>query len=170
MWLHVNMKSTPKGRSWSVGELAGRFGLGTHVLRHWEDKGLLSPARDPAGRRRYGDDEVVRVAVILRSKAAGMTLDQIMVMLDAEADGRRAVLAAHVRELDETMAEMVRSREMTMHALECRAHDIATCPHFRAAVSDILEGTAPVFDMRDRISGVPGRPPVALSRRPARRG
>ena len=53
------------------------------MLRHWEDVGLLAPARDTAGRRRYRDDDLVRVAVILRSKAAGMSLDQIRVLLDA---------------------------------------------------------------------------------------
>ena len=28
---------------WSIGELAERFGLETHVLRHWESEGLLEP-------------------------------------------------------------------------------------------------------------------------------
>lgn len=28
-----------------IGEIAGHFGLPTHVLRHWETIGLLSPAR-----------------------------------------------------------------------------------------------------------------------------
>lgn len=59
---------------WSVGDLAVRFGLETHVLRHWEAMGLLSPARDGAGRRRYGSDDAFRVATIIRSKAAGMSL------------------------------------------------------------------------------------------------
>lgn len=122
--------------------MGARFGVATHVLRHWEDVGLLSPARDSAGRRRYGREEVVRVAIILRSKSAGMSLEQILVMLDAGADGRREVLGAHVADLDRRMAEMVRSREMTMHALECRAHDVATCPRFLASVEDIVDGTA----------------------------
>ena len=135
------MKSTLVTASWSVGGLAERFGLATHVLRHWEDVGLLDPDRDSAGRRRYGRDDVVRVAVIVRSKAAGMSLDQIRVLLDADAEGRHKVLGAHVADLDRRMAEMARSREMTLHALECRAHDVATCPHFRAGVRDLLDGT-----------------------------
>lgn len=139
------MKSSERIQPWSVGDLAGRFGLATHVLRHWEDVGLLSPARDSAGRRRYGQDEVLRVAVIIRSKAAGMTLEQIAVMLDAEADDRQAVLQAHVADLDRRMAEMERSREMTLHALRCGAHDIATCPRFKAAVSDLVEGKLEAF-------------------------
>jgi len=137
--------SSARATPWSVGELAERFGLATHVLRHWEDMGLLRPDRDSAGRRRYGRDDVVRVAVIVRSKAAGMTLDQIRVLLDAGADGRREVLGEHVAELDRRMAEMTRSREMTLHALDCRAHDVATCPHFRAGVEDLLDGTASGF-------------------------
>lgn len=128
-----------------MGDVAERFGLATHVLRHWEDVGLLAPARDSGGRRRYGRDDVVRVAVIIRSKDAGMSLDQILVMLDARSVDRHAVLDAHIADLDRRMAEMQRSREMTLHALECRAHDIATCPHFRARVEDLLDGTLASF-------------------------
>ena len=124
----------------SVGELAARFGLATHVLRHWEDVGLLSPARDGGGRRRYGRDDVYRVAVILRSKAAGMSLEQILVLLDAEAQDRHRVLEAHLAEIERRVQEMERSREMTEHALRCRAHDIATCPRFRDHVEDLVVG------------------------------
>jgi hypothetical protein len=31
---------------------------------------------------------------------------------------------------------------MTEHALRCKAHDIATCPRFAAAVADLVDGTA----------------------------
>lgn len=127
---------------WSVGEAASRFGLATHVLRHWEDQGLLAPERDGGGRRRYGSDDIVRIAVIVRNKAAGMSLDQIRILLDAQAAGRHAVLEAHLADLDARMADMRRSREMTEHALRCRAHDIVTCPNFAAAVRDVLDGVA----------------------------
>jgi DNA-binding transcriptional MerR regulator len=124
--------------SWSVGEVAERFGLPTNVLRHWESVGLLEPARDPGGRRRYTRDDIARVATIQRSKDAGMTLEQVRLLLDSEARGRHEVLEAHVAELDRRMEEMRISREMTLHALRCRAHDISTCPRFRAALDDLL--------------------------------
>jgi hypothetical protein len=38
------------------------------------------------------------------------------------------------------MAEMQVSRQMTLHALRCEAHDISACPRFRAALEDLLEG------------------------------
>lgn len=126
----------------SIGDTAARFGLEAHVLRHWEDKGLLAPARDGADRRLYGDDDLVRIAVILRSKAAGMTLDQIVVLLDDDHGPKRhAVLKEHIADLDRRMKEMELSRAMTMHAFECEAHDMTTCPGFRATIQDVLDGT-----------------------------
>lgn len=142
------MKSSRSDIRWSVGQLAERFDLETHVLRHWEDKGLLRPARDSAGRRVYGEDDAYRVATILASKASGMSLDQIRTLVDATTDGRREALRAHLAELDQRQADLERSRHLTQHALECRAHDITTCPGFQAHVADIVEGTTrgfPVF-------------------------
>lgn len=123
-----------------MGEVAARFDLETHVLRHWEDVGLLRPDRDAAGRRRYVRDDLVRVAVVVRNKAAGMSLDQIRVLLDADAADRHNVLQAHLDDLDRRMQEMRRSKEMTEHALGCRAHDVAACPRFRAHLDGLLEG------------------------------
>ncbi len=142
------MKSSRADR-WSIGELATRFDLATHVLRHWEDVGLLLPERDAAGRRLYGRNELVRIAVILRSKAAGMSLEQIAVLLDADAPERHLVLEAHVADLDKRMAEMERSREMTLHALSCRAHDVANCPGFRRKASRTCSRAAPDQDTGD---------------------
>ncbi|WP_438354905.1 MerR family transcriptional regulator [Microbacterium sp. CJ88] len=130
-----------KSSALSIGDAATRFGLATSVLRHWEDVGLLRPDRDAAGRRLFSDDDLVRIAVILRSKAAGMGLDRIAVLLDEQAPSRHRVLEEHLDELARRMAEMERSREMTLHALNCRAHDITTCPRFRAIMGAVVDGT-----------------------------
>ncbi|WP_183094665.1 helix-turn-helix domain-containing protein [Nocardioides stalactiti] len=133
------MKSNPP--SWSVGELAHRFDLPTHVLRHWESVGLLAPARDAAGRRRYGEDDAYRVAAIISSKRAGMSLDQIRSLLDGGAADRHRILEDHLTDLAARMAEMERSRHLTEHAMGCRAHDIANCPTFRSHVADLVAGS-----------------------------
>jgi MerR family copper efflux transcriptional regulator len=128
----------------SIGDTAARFGLATHVLRHWEDMGLLTPTRDAAGRRLFGEDDMVRIAVVLRSKAAGMSLEQIAVLLsDDHGPTRHAVLQEHIADLDRRMAEMERSRAMAVHAFECEAHDMTRCPGFRSTIEDVLAGTAP---------------------------
>ena len=143
------MKSSPRrGQSdidWSIGEVARRFGLETHVLRHWEDVGLLLPERDGAGRRRYGRADVVRIAVVMRSKLAGMSLDQIAVLLDSGSPDRHRILLDHIADLDRRMADMQHARDMAVHAYECRAHDVATCPRFRGHVADLVSGAVDSF-------------------------
>lgn len=153
------MKSSP----WSVGDLAARFGLATHVLRHWEDRGLLAPDRDAAGRRRYGEADAYRVAVILASKAAGMSLDQIRALVDSEARGRHEILASHLADIDERIAALERSRAMARHAMECRAHDISTCPNFRANVEGIVAGTRTGFGLAGEGPAHEGPHPHAVS-------
>src|SRR3954447_5595777 len=98
-----------KSSLWSVGEVAEKFALPTNVLRHWESVGLLVPDRDSAGRRRYGEEDIVRIAIIQRNKAAGMTLEQIGILLDDGRSGRHEVLYAHLADLDRRMQEMQRS-------------------------------------------------------------
>lgn len=139
----------------SIGEAAARFGLDTHVLRYWEDESLLRPARDGAGRRRYGDDDAVPIAVILRNKAAGLTLGQIRVLLDDDAPDRHRVLEEHVAELDRRAADIAQARAMTEHALRCRSHDITQCPRFRSHVADVLSGEARWLLLHTEPAGAP---------------
>ncbi|QFG69986.1 MerR family transcriptional regulator [Ornithinimicrobium pratense] len=132
--------SAPGGATWSIGELAGRLGLATHVLRHWEDVGLLSPRRDGSGYRRYSREDLVRVLTIRSSQAAGMSLDQVRALLDVDSAARHEVLQAHLATLEEQRRELERSRLMTEHALRCQAHDIAQCPRFASYVQDLVDG------------------------------
>lgn len=135
------MKSS-RDHTWSVGEVARRFDLPTNVLRHWETVGLLMPERDAADRRRFARDDIVRVATIQRSKDAGMSLDQIAVLLDAGAPERHAVLQGHLDDLDRRMEQMRISREMTEHAFNCKAHDLTSCPGFQRHVKDLMAAFA----------------------------
>ena len=157
--------------SLSIGEAAARFSLPTHVLRHWEDMGLLRPARDGADRRRFGDDDLVRIGVIVRSRNAGMSLEQIGVLLDEQAPERHRVLEEHLADLDRRMADMERSRRMTEHALNCRSHDITTCPRFRAIMDEVVAGTgvwreaeSPGDDRGSSTDPAPGRRKTAPAR------
>ncbi|MBT2394911.1 MerR family transcriptional regulator [Streptomyces sp. ISL-100] len=119
----------------SVGELAGHFQLATHVLRHWEAMGLLHPARDGGGRRRYDDAHVVRVAAILRAKEAGLTLEEIREVLQAEAPGvRRAHLERHRDVLRRRITHVQACLDMVECALDCDHEDLATCPQFLSIV------------------------------------
>ena len=90
----------------------------------------------------------------VRNKDAGMSLEQISVLLDADAPERHRVLQAHLDDLERRMAEMERSREMTQHALQCRAHDVASCPNFQRFVSDLVDAVARKSEVADAIAAL----------------
>ena len=124
-----------------IGELAARFGLPTHVLRHWEDMGLLSPARQVAGRRVYGPADVTRVAEITLGKDAGFSLEQLRELFAApDRTRRREVLRAQLAQVRERIARLVLAQKMLEHGLRCRHADYQACPRFQAGVLARLDG------------------------------
>lgn len=134
--------------TWTVGEMAARVGVATHVLRHWEDEGLLRPERTSAGYRRYRLDDLIRILAIQHNQRAGMALPEIKAMLDMDNADRHRILEAHLDKLDELSHEIELSRAMTEHALRCRNHDISRCPRFADIVGQVAEepGHAPDFE------------------------
>ena len=56
--MEMDKNSSTPSEEMTIGELAARFGLATHVLRHWEAMGLLTPAARVNGRRRYRQEHV----------------------------------------------------------------------------------------------------------------
>ncbi len=122
----------------SIGEVAARFGLPTHVLRHWETQGLLTPAR--AGvRRRYTDADLHRVAAIMIAKEAGFGLAGIRDMLTARpAAARHELMSRHRDALLARIARAEAALAMLDGGLECPHDDIMTCPHFRGRLADRL--------------------------------
>lgn len=67
--------------TYGIAELAREFGITTRAIRFYEDKGLLSPARE-GQRRIYGPRDHVRLRLIMRGKRLGFSLDEIREMID----------------------------------------------------------------------------------------
>ncbi len=125
----------------TIGELAARFGLATHVLRHWESVGVLTAAERVNGRRRYLPEHVARVTMILRAKEAGLTLDHLRQVIAApDADARRELLSSHHADLDRRMREIEMAKRMIEHALHCPEQDFTRCMMFQEIVAGVAEG------------------------------
>jgi MerR family transcriptional regulator, copper efflux regulator len=126
---------------YTIGELAARFGLATHVLRHWEDMGLLSPARRVAGRRVYGFADVTLVAEILTGKEAGFSLEQLRELFAApDRARRREVLRAQLAQVRQRIAALALSEALLEHAVRCEHPDYQACPDYQAMVLARLDG------------------------------
>jgi DNA-binding transcriptional MerR regulator len=142
----------------TIGELAGTFGLATHVLRHWEAVGLLRPARRVGDRRRYTHEHRVRVALILQAKTAGLSLEQIREVVEApDGPARRDRMRAHLTELDERIERLRSARELVAHAVGCPREDFLRCPRLHEILHDCRlpgnDASASRVCVRERFGG-----------------
>ncbi len=64
-----------------IGELSRHTGVHAHQLRYYEAQGLLEPRRSASGYREYADDAVLTVTQIRRLLEAGLSTQEIRVLL-----------------------------------------------------------------------------------------
>lgn len=71
-----SMTSAASASDFTIGQLAGEFGVTLRALRFYEDEGLLTPRRD-GGARFYSDHDRERLTWIIRGKRLGFSLAEI---------------------------------------------------------------------------------------------
>ncbi|OHC65086.1 MAG: MerR family transcriptional regulator [Rhodocyclales bacterium GWA2_65_19] len=84
-----------EGELYGITELAQEFGISLRAIRFYEDKGLLAPRRINGGRA-YTRRDRVRLGLILRGKAVGMSLAEIEHILSLYGDHGEG----HVKQLE----------------------------------------------------------------------
>ena len=95
------------GKCYTVGQLAKLAGVSTRTLRHYEDLGLLAPARTASGYRSYHPSDAKRLAQILSMKACGLPLTTIRHLLDGSETDVHTALVTHLATL--------RAQENSLH-------------------------------------------------------
>jgi len=93
---------------WSIQEVARLAGTTSRTLRHYDDIGLLPPARIAAnGYRHYDEAALVRLQRILLLRGLGLGLEQIGGVLDRETSEVDA-LSAHLAWLEQEQQRLAR--------------------------------------------------------------
>jgi DNA-binding transcriptional MerR regulator len=108
-------------RTWSITDLAQEYGVTLRTIRFYEDRGLITPERRGTARVFHARDRV-RLALILRGRRLGFSLDEIATivdMYDAEPGEagqlrylleqigvRRTELEQRRKDIDDTLAEL----------------------------------------------------------------
>jgi DNA-binding transcriptional MerR regulator len=116
----------------SFKDMCAKFDVTPRTLRYYEYIELLSPEKD--GRARfYGPRELARMTLILRGRRFGFSLEDIrqwLMVYEKEgtaaqmrkwidlADRQLIELAEQKKQLEETIAELVRLRDDTRKTLE----------------------------------------------------
>jgi DNA-binding transcriptional MerR regulator len=111
---------------WTVSDLAQATGLSQRVLRHWEELGLVTPARTAAGHRRYGPSDITRLYQALALRQTGLHLAQIKTLLDArDPQSAATTLRAHLAGLDADLHRRGLLRDRLAAALGALDHEDA---------------------------------------------
>ena len=106
---------------WSIQQIAKLAGTTSRTLRHYGERGLLTPSRIGSNGYRYYDGRaLVRLQRILLLRELGLGLPQIAQLLDRATDEEQA-LAGHLawlREEQHRLARQIVSVEATIAALK----------------------------------------------------
>ena len=106
-------------RSYTIRQLCIEFKVTPRALRFYEDKGLLSPAREGLNRV-YNYRDRARLTLILQGKRVGLSLSDIREILELYSpdDGNAAQSAKSLRKFRDQIVALEAKREDIDHALE----------------------------------------------------
>jgi MerR family redox-sensitive transcriptional activator SoxR len=119
-----------------IGDVARASGKAPSAIRYYEAIGLLPEPVRISGRRRYPAEIVGWLAIIETAQRAGLTLDDIRLLLrtsteDAAAVERlREVAERRLPVLREAIARAEVVREWLEQAADCCCPTLETCPLF----------------------------------------
>jgi DNA-binding transcriptional MerR regulator len=115
------MADPAQDRSWTITELAAEYDVTLRTIRHYEDVGLISPERRGTTRV-FRNRDRVRLALILRGRRLGFSLDEIARIINMydeqpgeagqlsylieQIRARRAELEQRRRDIEETLADL----------------------------------------------------------------
>ena len=111
-----------------ISELAERTGLSTRALRHYEDRGLLIPARDTNGYRIFDDADLTRVSQIKTMIAAGLGTKAIREYLDcvrSDADTHSLVMCPKLRAELDSLAAWLATQQAALRQTQQRLCELS---------------------------------------------
>jgi MerR family redox-sensitive transcriptional activator SoxR len=129
----------------AIGEVAERAGMSTSRIRYYEARGLVPEPERTAGKRRYGEEVLRRLAIIDAAQRVGFTLAEIRDLLgsrDEIAHERLRELALlKLPELDDLIARATSVRRVLKVCSRCSCESIDVCLMFDERVLPLRENT-----------------------------
>src|SRR5215510_9976974 len=119
-----------------IAEVARRSGIPASTIRFYEEKGLVASIGRRGARRLFDAGILERLALIALGRAAGFSLDEIVLMFTPDGRPRidRDQLKAKADELDLRIKRLQVVRDGLRHAAACPAPSHLECPRFRKIV------------------------------------
>lgn len=128
-----------------IGEVASIVGVATSTLRYYERRGLAVADARVSGRRRYEPATVRRIVFVQMLQDAGLSLDEIQGVLDADDNAAwKAIALDRKAQLDIEIERLEHARELLDGALLCRFdHPLDECRVMNDEIERRLEMAPP---------------------------
>lgn len=121
---------TSAGGTMSIGEVARRSDTPITTLRYYERRGLIEPPQRVGGQRRYPTSVLMWLMVIRFCRVAGLSLDDIAVVLGDRSPGRidtKRVAVEHIATIDRQIDHARLARRMMEAAIACTCAQVDDC-------------------------------------------
>ena len=123
---------------WSIGELSRQTGVKVPTIRYYEQMGLLeTPCRTEGNQRRYGRDELQRLAFVRHARDLGLGVDAIRELIALSAHPAKPCADAD-RIVREHLGD-VRRRIAQLKLLESELARISACAHETIGECNVLK-------------------------------
>ncbi len=133
----------------SIGEVGERTGLAPSAIRFYEERGLITPLRNEAGRRLFPRWAIRRLSFILITQQLGYSLADIAAALDAVPHESPTAedwsqLARRFRDdLDDRIARLNRLRDRLDGCIGCGCLSLEACAIYNPADVVAVRGHGP---------------------------
>ncbi len=114
----------------SIGQLSAAADVPITTLRYYEKRGLLSPTARVGGQRRYQPGVIMRLMVIRFCQVAGLTLDEILVVLNDQSPDRtvtKDLAGNRIVAINHQIAQLEMAKLMLASAVRCHCPSVETC-------------------------------------------
>ncbi len=145
----------------TIGQLARRTGLAVSAIRYYETQGLIRPARNAGGQRRFLRSDIRRLSFVKIAQQFGFTLPKISALMASLPEERtptkrdwekisrqfRATLDAQIQTLE-------RLRDNLDGCIGCGCLSLKKCRLYNADDRAARLGPGPRYVMGDRPADV----------------
>lgn len=138
-----------------IKEASEHLGLSPRVLRHYENVGLISPARDLNGYRRYTPSDLRRAARVRDMIATGFSTREILAMSPCLSDDGAGACEAGLSDLEHKLQQIDR---LITDLQARRATTLERIAEFRTSLSNANDRDSSGHDSNNA-SSLPDRIP-----------
>ena len=119
----------------NIGDVAAAADLPAKTIRHYEDIGLIRPARGANGYRSFSESDIHKLKFLGRARALGFSIEDCRVLLALYEDDKRAssevkkIAKRHLAEIESKIADLAAMRDTLTHLVDtCAGDSRPDCP------------------------------------------